>query len=147
MSNFYAVWQSDALTTEALFNDIVPRLVEAGVANASLTGALITREAAYPTGLNFGHVEVALPHADPDHVNRAGVLLVRHTTPITFGAMGESGVTVAAKASLWPIVVNAQKQLDLLGKLIALLQDAGQADILVNGDEASALALLESLDA
>lgn len=147
MSNFYAVWQSDATTAEALFREIVPRLVDAGVANESLTEALIAREAAYPTGLNFGHVEVALPHADPDHVTRAGVLLVRHTSPITFGAMGEPDVTVSAKASLWPIVVDAQEQLDLLGKMIALLQDEGQADILVNGDEDAALALLDGLSA
>lgn len=147
MSSFYAVWQSDADTTETLFQDIVPRLVEAGVANSSLTSALIEREKAYPTGLNFGHVEVALPHADPDHVNRAGVLLVRHTAPIAFGAMGEPNVTVAAKASLWPIVIDAQEQLELLGRLIALLQDETQADILINGDSDAALALLQSLDA
>lgn len=145
MSTFYAVWQTDATTSDDLFRMIVPRLVDAGVADPSLTQALITREAAYPTGLNFGHVEVALPHADPEHVHRAGVVLVRHTTPITFGAMGEAGVTVNAAASLWPIVVDAQGQLELLGKLIALLQDQGQADILVNGDDDAALALLHSL--
>lgn len=145
MSNFYAVWQSNATTTDALFAEIVPRLVDAGVANPSLTEALISREAAYPTGLNFGHVQVALPHADPEHVNRAGILLVRHSAPITFGAMGEAGVTVEAQASLWPIVVDAEAQLELLGKLIACLQDESTAELLVSGDETEALACLTGL--
>lgn len=147
MRDFYAVWHSDAQTTDDLFRDIVPRLVAEGVANPSLVDALITREAAYPTGLNFGHVQVALPHADPEHVTRPGILLVRHTQPITFGAMGEAGVTVDATASLWPIVVDAQAQLELLGKLIAVLQDEASATLLIEGDQAEALALLENLSA
>lgn len=147
MSNFYAVWQSDARSTDDLFTQIVPQLVDADVAKATLTEALITREAAYPTGLDFGHVQVALPHADPEHVQRAGILLVRHSNPITFGAMGEPGVSVQAKASLWPIVVDAQEQVELLGKLIGLLQDEAQAEVLLSGDRQAALALLEGLDA
>ncbi|WP_336251151.1 PTS sugar transporter subunit IIA [Stomatohabitans albus] len=145
MNEFYAVWETNATTSDDLFRDIVPRLVTEGVAKSTLTDALIAREKAFPTGLDFGYVQVALPHADPDHVNRPGVVLVRHHTSIAFAAMGEPGTVLTVQASLWPIVVDAQAQLDLLGNMIALLQDEPSATTLIEGDETDALALLSAL--
>ncbi|WP_336249850.1 PTS sugar transporter subunit IIA [Stomatohabitans albus] len=145
MNEFYAVWETDATTSDALFHDVVPRLVAEGVAQPSLTEALIAREQAFPTGLDFGHVQVALPHADPEHIARPGVILVRHHTPITFLAMGEPETVLEAQASLWPIVVDAQAQLELLGKMIALLQDEPSATTLIEGDQTRALTMLSAL--
>lgn len=147
MKAFSAIWHSEANSTNDLFKEIGARLIDAKVAKSSFIEALITREAAYPTGLDFGHIQVALPHADCDHILHPGFLLVRHAHPITFQAMGDANTPVITQCSLWPLVRDPNTQVETLGKLIELFQDPGQANILINGDSDVALATLAALNA
>lgn len=34
----------------------------------SFESAIMTREMSFPTGLELGHINIAIPHTDPQHV-------------------------------------------------------------------------------
>ena len=47
------------------FNKMSEILVEKGYVKDTWLDAILTREKNYPTGLQFEHIAVALPHVDP----------------------------------------------------------------------------------
>ena len=69
----------DADTSEAVIRQLASRLETLGYVKPSYADAVVKREQTMPTGLPLGLAEnVAVPHTDPVHVNRAGVALAVH---------------------------------------------------------------------
>lgn len=76
-------------TREEVLTNIANRLVEKGVAKESFPAALLAREAEYPTGLALGEINIAIPHAQPEHINDIAVTIAVPRHPITFLDMGD----------------------------------------------------------
>ena len=59
--------------------------------------AVTERERNYPTGLACEAINVAIPHTEPEHLNRPYIAIVRPKEPIEFEGMGGIGGAVPAE--------------------------------------------------
>lgn len=117
----------------------------AGYVDAAYAAALIERERAYPTGLPTP-TPVALPHADPDHVVRAGLGVATFARPIAFGEMGGSGQVVEARAAIVLVLEGHHDRIELLTSLIDVVQRPDWFERLdACGDPAALAAALTAL--
>ena len=109
--------------TEVL-HELGGRAERAGYAGHGLTDALVARERSAPTGLPTV-VPVAIPHVDPHLVLRSGIGVTRLAAPVAWGEMGAPGAgTVDAVAVLLLLVGEAHSQVDVLSRLMQVLQGA-----------------------
>lgn len=105
---------------EEVLRSIADRLVAKGVAKESFPDALLAREAEYPTGLPLGgELNIAIPHAHPEHINEITVTIAVPKSPVVFQEMGnkESEVTVQI------IVCLTLQKLDDNVKMLPALMD------------------------
>lgn len=124
----------DATSQADQFAAVAAALGERGMVRESFVDALQARERAYPTGLNFGDFQIALPHVDPEHVNVPGLVVCRNSSPIDFMAMDNHTLALPVRLSLWPIVTDPQRQVGLLGELLQLLGTSGVYGQLLDGN-------------
>ncbi|MDO4617765.1 MAG: PTS sugar transporter subunit IIA [Lachnospiraceae bacterium] len=92
----------------------------------SYVEALIAREAEFPTGLDveMENLGVAIPHTSVEHVNRTGTAIAVLKNPVTFNVMGgDEDETVQVGLVFMLAVVDPNKHIDKLQRIIALIQD------------------------
>lgn len=83
------------------------------------------REQEYPTGLPTQPIAVAIPHADPDHVQRSAVAIGVLNEPVTFAQMGSDGsLTLAVKVVILLAIKEREKQVTMIQQVISLIQNA-----------------------
>ena len=71
-----------AATEEEAFELVAAKLMEAGVVNAGYLKGITERERNFPTGLITQHLNIALPHSDPEYVNKPFVFVARLTDEV-----------------------------------------------------------------
>ncbi len=123
----------DATSQADQFAAVAAALGERDMVRESFVDALQARERAYPTGLNLGDFQIALPHVDPEHVTTPGLVVCRNSNPIDFMAMDNHALALPVRLSLWPIVTDPQRQVGLLGALLQLLGAPGVYGQLLDG--------------
>ena len=81
------------------------------------------REKTFPTGLPTQPLAVAIPHADPDHVNQSAVCVGVLKTPVRFSQMGTDGSTVLDVPIIFLLAIKEkEKQVEMIQQLISLIQ-------------------------
>ncbi|WP_027586570.1 MULTISPECIES: PTS sugar transporter subunit IIA [Acidipropionibacterium] len=129
----FIVVDADTDSREALYQSVNARLLAEGAVRDTFLDAVSAREEKYPTGLDFGHCQVAIPHIDPEHVITPGVLVCRNAQTTPFCAMDDPERELAVRLSIWPLVTDPQNQTDMLGSVISLLQDEQSYQQLLTG--------------
>lgn len=130
-------------TRDEVLTNIANVLVEKGIAKESFPAALLAREREYPTGLALGELNLAIPHAHPEHINEITVTIAVPKRPVVFQDMGDpdSGVLVSVVVCL-----TLQKLDDNIKMLPALMEFFAQEEhlrsILACTDPAQVMALL-----
>ncbi|MGL6206555.1 MAG: PTS sugar transporter subunit IIA [Lactobacillus panisapium] len=109
-------------TEEQLFDLVGTRVISQDFANLGYIANLEKRELAYPTGLKFADIALALPHVDPQYVKRPFIYLARTISSLKLKQMGDSS-DISAQNFLFLGLKNGEKQPELLAKIIAAFQD------------------------
>lgn len=84
--------------------------------------AVVAREVTYPTGLQLADIAVAMPHTDPQHVNRPGVCIAQLAHPVTFAHMGDPDTLVEAEMLFMMAIKDPDEQVELLQKVLSVFQ-------------------------
>lgn len=127
-----------ATTWPDVLHELGARAVSAGYAKATFVDALVEREQHAPTGLPTT-VPVAIPHVDPASVLRSGIGLARLAEPVPWGEMGAPGRQVDVVAVLVLLVGESHAHVDLLSRLMQVLQgDDWYGELREAGDVAAA---------
>ena len=105
------------------------------------------REKTFPTGLPTQPLAVAIPHADPDHVNETAVCVGILKSPVRFAQMGTDGSTVLDVPVVFLLAVKEkEKQVDMIQQLVALIQSPSLLERLPRAkDPEEALALIQKV--
>ncbi len=81
------------------------------------------REQTFPTGLPTQPLAVAIPHADPQHVNASAVCIGLLKQPVTFAQMGSDGSThLPTRIVILLAIKEREKQVALIQELMQVIQ-------------------------
>lgn len=101
---------------------LADELYAKGIVKDTFKQAVIERESKFATGLLGEYVGVAIPHTDPEHVNKSQIAFARLREPVHFKQMGDEA-DVPVKLVFMLALKEAHAQLETLQKLMGILQD------------------------
>ncbi len=111
------------------FKKLGDDLMSKGYIKDSWYEGITTREENYPTGLPFETISAALPHVDPEHLNKPYIAVIKPKQPIAFEGMGgiEEGVEAEIIINLG-LTNHAEDQVTVLQALMNLFLDEGAVE-------------------
>lgn len=118
----------EAASDEAAIRALAQALFASGKVKASFEAAAVSREKRSPTGLPFAGGAVALPHAEPEHVDSPALAIARLARAVSFREMGNPGVRLAVTLVVMPALTAKEQAAAGLASVLALLQDDGLRD-------------------
>lgn len=98
-------------------------LLERGFVRESFPQAILDREAVYPTGLDAGGINVAMPHCDVEHVVRGALSVGVLRRPVPWHRMDDPASTCDVSVVIMLALNEAHAHLEMLQKVVALIQD------------------------
>jgi len=97
---------------------------------------IIKREGTFPTGLPTQPFGIAIPHTDTSFVNNDKLTIATLNTPISMGIMGESSGENMEVSIIFVLALSeANKQLDVLSKLMKIFQQSNLLEKIYNGNK------------
>ncbi|MFT8708330.1 MAG: PTS sugar transporter subunit IIA [Sporolactobacillus sp.] len=126
----------DWADTNEFFHQIDDLLKQGGYVAPTFYQAITEREQNYPTGLQTVSVGAAIPHADPIHIEKPFIAVVRPSQPIAFAPMGGSPDDPKIQAKLVFVlgVLRNGLQVKVLQQMMALLSDETVIDQLLQAN-------------
>lgn len=125
-----AVDQSD------LLHQLGGLLIQRGAVSSAYIEAVCERERNFPTGLLVGDVNVAIPHADPQHVNQPAIALGVVKESVPFGNMADPEMKIPVQVVFLLAPEKSERQLALLEQVMNLIQDQEQMKAIMEAQEA-----------
>lgn len=102
---------------------LADEFIRTGVAKESFYEGLTTREQNFPTGLTLNNMCVAIPHTDPEHVNKTQIGFMSLNKPVEFIEMGTDDKVIPVTMMFMLALKEAHQQLEMLTKLMDLFQN------------------------
>ena len=75
---------------ERVFEQVADHLKELGFVNEGYLNGITAREERFPTGLITQHLNIALPHSDPEYIEKPFVYIARLKNEVKVKQMGDS---------------------------------------------------------
>ena len=114
----------DVSSSDDIMHQIGGAFIREGYAKESYIQALIERENEFPTGLDVDGYGVAIPHTNVAHVNKEGTAIAVLRNPVTFHVMGgDDDETIDVSIVFMLAVVDPNKHIDELQRILAIIQD------------------------
>jgi len=131
----------DAGTAQTAIRRLTEPMVATRHVSAEFADDVWKREQAMPTGLPTQPFAIAIPHADPDHVNQSAVGIGVLRAPVAFSQMGMNSSTVLQVRIVFLLAIKErEKQVEMIQQLVSLIQDPQLLnDLLIAKDAAGAL--------
>jgi PTS system galactitol-specific IIA component len=115
-------------------------LIQSGHVASGFAEDVWKREQIFPTGLPTQPLAVAIPHADPDHVNQSAVCIGVLQSPVQFGQMGTDGSLILDARIIFLLAIKEkEKQVGMIQQLITLIQAPTLLEGLITAKTAQAI--------
>lgn len=115
------IFNSGETTVEGIFKEASELLLEKGYVCETYMDALLERESEHPTALELENIRIAIPHADPKHVKKGGIMAVKLDKAATFHSMLD-GRDVEVSHVFFLILTNGTSHLEALSGLMTMMQ-------------------------
>lgn len=115
------------------------KVEKAGYARSTYKDAVIEREKIFPTGLPTGKINVAIPHADSEHVLMSTLAIMTLKEPVYFHNMGEPKSSLPISIIIMMAIAEPKGQLSMLQKIMGIVQDSQHLKKLMKCTTAEAL--------
>lgn len=113
------------------FKKLGEKLKEGGYVKDSWLDAILEREKNYPTGLQCMYAGVALPHVDPQQLNKPYIAIIRPKEPIEFEGMAGTDCVGAQLIINLGLLTHDFDQVAVLQAFLGIfIDDAASADIM-----------------
>ncbi|EPC85940.1 PTS sugar transporter subunit IIA [Lacticaseibacillus paracasei subsp. tolerans] len=113
----------DAVNQKELFDLAASKLLMEGYVKQTYLEGLTTRESKFPTGLKTKSIDVAIPHCDPEYIDKDGVLVVRPIKPIIFNEMVNPTNSVQSRLIFFICSTGGTEQLESLRQMMNIFKD------------------------
>ena len=117
------VFDQNGLDTYAIEEELAGVLGAGGYVKDTYAAALHEREKTFPTALDVGGINVAIPHCDTEHVNRGALCVGVLKHPVTWRRMDDGSKTCEVSLVVMLALDEAHAHLEMLQKVIGLIQD------------------------
>ena len=95
---------SNAGNSDALFEEVYGLLYSEGYVKKEFLAEVKKRERNYPTGLQMGNNNIALPHVDACYVQKNALVICKLKRPIKFKRMDENSQEIEVKIVFFLII-------------------------------------------
>ncbi|MBO1306269.1 PTS sugar transporter subunit IIA [Enterococcus sp. 669A] len=112
----------EASTENEAFEKVAEKLMDEGMVNGSYLTGIVKREAEFPTGLITQYTNIALPHSDPQYVEKAFVYVCRLKGEVSCRQMGDSQ-EMSTRDLFFLGIKDGKNQVGLLQKFMNLFMD------------------------
>ena len=113
----------NAKTNTEVLTRMCEHLCEKEIVKDTYCEAILVRESNVPTGLNSHGINVAIPHADVCHVNKASLCVAVLEPTVDFHAMDEPEDAVAVSLVIMLVLTEPHGHLEMLQKIVGLIQN------------------------
>ncbi|WP_293817178.1 PTS sugar transporter subunit IIA [uncultured Parolsenella sp.] len=117
------ILDKEGLTTADVVSTVADELRRQGYARDSYKQAILDREQQFPTALDVQGLNVAIPHCDPENVERGAICAAVLKHPVDWHRMDEPEQTCPVSLVVMLALNEAHAHLEMLQKVIALIQD------------------------
>ena len=124
----------NAKTNTDVLTQMCTHLCEKGLVKETYCQAILEREANFPTGLNTGAINIAIPHADVCHVNTAAICVAVLNPAVDFRAMDEPEDAVPISLVIMLVLTEPHGHLEMLQKIVGLIQDQEEVKHIMSAD-------------
>lgn len=111
------------LEQSELIRQLGDTLIQTGAVGAEYIEAVCVREQSYPTGLLTGEVNVAIPHADPQHVRKPSIAVGVARQSVRFRNMADPNHDLPVQVVFLLAPERGETQLIILEQVMNLIQD------------------------
>lgn len=134
-----------AASAQEAIQKLAAALVHTGHVTPEFTDDVWKREQTYPTGLPTQPMAVAIPHADPEHVEQSAVCIGILKSPVGFSQMGTDGSAILDVRLIFLLAIKErEKQVEMIQQLITLIQTGSLLEGLAKvKDPAEAMTLIQ----
>lgn len=116
--------QLQAKDSEEVIRTLGSLLEGKGYVKDTYVEAVLARERTYPTGLPTKGVCVAIPHADPSHVQgQSAITLATLSHPVRFAMMGDPDTQLDVQVVVMLAIHNPDEHLTLLKSVMKLFSN------------------------
>lgn len=129
----------EAADSEEALRIVAQGFVDSGYAKDTYPGAIVDRERVFATGLPAPAFDIAIPHCDSEHVIKPGVGIATLKDPVAFHMMGDPETILHPKVLFMLALTEPHGQLEMLQKLIGVIQDAELLEKIAACNDADAL--------
>ena len=118
-----ALFHKHAADQNEALKMLADEFMNSGVAKDTFYDGIINREKVFATGLTLNNMCVAIPHTDPEHVNRTQIGFMTLDEPVEFIEMGTEDNKIPVTMMFMLALKEAHQQLDMLMKLMDVFQN------------------------
>lgn len=138
------IFDDEGLDTYSVEESLARSLFEGDWVQESYPAALHEREKDFPTALDVGGINVAIPHCDVEHVKRGALCVGVLKHPVPWKCMDDPNKTCEVSLVVMLALDEAHAHLEMLQKVISLIQDQETVSrIIACNDSHSAYELLK----
>lgn len=113
----------EATDRSDLFSQLAKKYTEKGYVNDGFLDFLNTREDNYPTGLDLGAHQVAIPHGDPKYIKHPFISVVRLVNSVGMKKMEDPDADISVKLFFVLGLTDGGSHINVLREVIKHLQD------------------------
>lgn len=113
----------EASTVTEVLTRLSNRLFTEGYVKESFTQAILERETEFSTGLPGLGRGVAIPHADPEHVNASVIAVGILRNPVQFKMMGNHDETIEVEVVFMLALKESHSHMSVLQSLMDVIQN------------------------
>ncbi len=118
-----ALFHRHADSRDEALKMLAEEFMKSGGAKETFFVGILNREKVCPTGLTLNNMCVAIPHTDPEHVNRTQIGFMSLDTPVEFIEMGSDDTKIQVTMLFMLALKEAHQQMDMLMKLMDVFQN------------------------
>ena len=111
------------LTIKHNYSKMYEKLYLSGCVKSSFLDGITTREAEYPTGLEFNGIGFAIPHTDSVNVNKSQICFASLDEPVIFQDMTDKSHNIEVNLVFMLAMAVPHEQVETLQNLMALFTD------------------------
>lgn len=118
-----AILDEPQINCEDVIRKLGERLIQTDSIDVKYVSDVLEREKKFPTGLEVGELNVAIPHAAPDFVKRPAIAVGIVKQGVPFQSMADPSKSVVVHIVLLLALMNPENQLQVLEQTMELVQD------------------------